>query len=151
MNIDNGVCDTTRIRGPGVERLPAASDASYPNLANGCLFAIIEDSSFFCGLFISKSDPIYYLSGAWPAPGAYHRHSGNSMTLGWIGAPIDHAPFRFRDAVVVFFDRSLSRTRNLAASTLLFHSVFISPMLPQHPARVCLFQVHNLFGGDSCS
>ena len=40
----------------------------------------------------------------------------NTVTRGWVGAPNGRAPFRFHGAVVVFFARCLSRTRNLAAS-----------------------------------
>ena len=40
----------------------------------------------------------------------------NTVIRGWVGAPNERAPFRFHGAVVVFVDRCLSRTRNLAAS-----------------------------------
>ena len=40
----------------------------------------------------------------------------NNVTRGWVRAPNGRAPFRFHGAFVVFVDRYLSRTRNLAAS-----------------------------------
>ena len=40
----------------------------------------------------------------------------NAVTRGWVGAPNERTPCRFHGAVVVFVDRCLSRTRNLAAS-----------------------------------
>ena len=40
----------------------------------------------------------------------------NTMIRGWVGAPNERAPFGFHGAVVVFVDRCLSRSRNLAAS-----------------------------------
>ena len=39
----------------------------------------------------------------------------NNVTIGWVGAPSERAPFRFHGAVVGFVDRCLFRTRNLAA------------------------------------
>ena len=35
----------------------------------------------------------------------------NSVTLGWVGAPNERALFRFHDAIAVFADRCLTRTR----------------------------------------
>ena len=40
----------------------------------------------------------------------------STVTIGWVGAPNERAPFRFHGAVVVFVDRCMSRTRNLASS-----------------------------------
>ena len=34
----------------------------------------------------------------------------NSVTLGWVGAPNERAPFRFHDAIADFADRCLTRT-----------------------------------------
>ena len=41
-----------------------------------------------------------------------------TVTRGWVGAPNEGASFGFHNAVVVFVDRCLSMTRNLAASKL---------------------------------
>ena len=38
------------------------------------------------------------------------------VATGWVGAPNERAPITFNGAVVVFVDRCLSATRNLAAS-----------------------------------
>ena len=35
----------------------------------------------------------------------------NSVTLGWVGAPNEHAPLRVHDAIAVFAARCLTRTR----------------------------------------
>ena len=35
----------------------------------------------------------------------------NSVTLGWVGAPNERAPLRVHDAIAVFADRCLTRTR----------------------------------------
>ena len=35
----------------------------------------------------------------------------NSVTLGWVGAPNESAPFRFHYAIAVFADRCLTRAR----------------------------------------
>ena len=61
--------------------------------------------------------PGCFVSDAWLAPATYHRSFCEHCDEGWVGAPNDHAPFRFHGEVVVLVDRCLSRTRNLAAST----------------------------------
>ena len=57
---------------------------------------------------------VYQMPGRRPPPitGCFV----NTVTRGLVGAPNEHASFRFHGAVVVFVDRRLSRTRNLAAS-----------------------------------
>ena len=57
----------------------------------------------------------YQTSGRRPPP-ITGRVVNTTVTRGWVGAPNERAPFRFRGAVVDFVGRCLSRTRNLAAS-----------------------------------
>ena len=70
--------------------------------------------------------------------GAHQRITGrfvNSVTRGWVGAPNERAPFRFHGAVVVFVDRRLSKTRNLAPSNLRLAEFFLRPILAQDLRR----------------
>ena len=57
-----------------------------------------------------------YQTPGWRPPPVTGRFVNTAVvTRGWVGAPDERAPFRFRGADVVFVDRCLSRTRNLAA------------------------------------
>ena len=58
---------------------------------------------------------LYQRPGRRPSP--INGRFVNTVTRGWVGAPIERAPFRFHGAVIGFVDRCLSRTRNLAASS----------------------------------
>ena len=69
-----------------------------------------------CPLFSTQQRPNVFVSDAWPAPATYHRWFCEHCDRRWVGAPNERAPFRFHGAVVVFVDRCLSRTRNLAVS-----------------------------------
>ena len=64
----------------------------------------------------------------------------NTATRGWVGAPNERVPFRFHGAVVVFVDRCLSRTRNLAASNQHLAEFFLRPILAQPLPRNYFFR-----------
>ena len=97
--------------------MPAASYALLPNLKNGLFFAIGEGWRFFVACFLHSSAQmcLYQTPGRRPLP--ITGRFVSTATRGWVGAPNEHAPFRFHGAVVGFVDRCLSRTRNLAASS----------------------------------
>ena len=69
------------------------------------------DRDFFVIRFLYASGQMFFLRRL---AGARHIITGlrvSSVTLGWVGAPNERAPFRFRDAIAVFADRCLTRTR----------------------------------------
>ena len=70
----------------------------------------------FCRLFSTQQrSNVYYQTPGWRPP----RIMGcfvNTVTREWVGAPNGRAPFGFHGAVVVFADRCMFRTQNLAAS-----------------------------------
>ena len=75
MNVDDGLEDIRWIRGPGGERLPAASYALLPSLKKG-LFLVIGKGLRICAvcfLHVSAQMCTRYVSDTWPAPGTYHR------------------------------------------------------------------------------
>ena len=104
------------VRGLGGEKLPAASNALLRNLKKGLFFDIGEGSRIFVAYILHSSAQmcVYQTPGRRPPP--MTGRFVNTVTRGWVGAPNGRAPFRFHGAVVVFVDRCLSRTRNLAAS-----------------------------------
>ena len=116
MNVDDGLEDIRWIRGLGGEKLPAASYALLPNLKKGLFFAIGEGSRIFVACFLHSSAQmcLYQTSGRRPPP--ITGRFVNTVNRGWVGAPNERAPFRFHGTVVVFVDRCMTRTRNLAAS-----------------------------------
>ena len=69
----------------------------------------------------------------------------NTVTRGWVGAPNGRTPFRFHGAVVVYVDRCLSRTRNLAASNKTFGRVILRPILNQDRPRIFFFVFFSKF------
>ena len=117
VNVDDGLEDIRCIRGLGGEKLPAASYSLLPNLKKGLFLPSERDREFLSPVFYTAAPKcvcIKRLAGA--------RHLSpvvfvNTVTRGWVGAPNERAPFRFHGAVLGFVDGSLSRTRNLAAST----------------------------------
>ena len=96
--------------------MPAASYALLPNLKNGRLFAIGDGLRISVACFLHNSAPmcLYQTPGRRPSP--ITGRFVSTVIRGWVGAPIERAPFRFHGPVVGFDDRCLSRTRNLAAS-----------------------------------
>ena len=145
MNIDDGLEDIRWIRGPGGEKLPAASNALLPNLKKGLFFAIGEGSRNFvaCCLHTQQRPNVFVSDGRRPP-----RITGrfvNTVTRGWVGAPNGRAPFRFHGAVVGFVDRCLSRTRNLAASIEHLAEFFSGRSWPKIGPRMILFGVLEKF------
>ena len=121
MNVDDVLEDIRWIRSLGGEKLPAASNALLHSSAQMCL---------------------YQTPGRRPPPitGLFV----NTVTRGWVGAPNGRAPFRFHGAVIVFVDRCLSRTRNLAASNKHLAG-FLRPILAQDRPRNFFFGVFEKF------
>ena len=68
-----------------------------------------------CFLHTSGQISLYQTPGRCP-PHIIGRNV-SAVTRGWVGAPNERASFRFRDAVVGFVDRCLSKTQNLAGSS----------------------------------
>ena len=105
MNIDD-LQNSKRIHFLGGERLPVMSYAFCPNLKKCLIFAIAGESRNFVICFLYKSGQ---------TPGRRPPHiTGlrvNSVTLPWVRAPNERAPFRVHDAIASFADRCLTRTR----------------------------------------
>ena len=90
---------------------------SSPKSEKGLFFAIGERSRIFVACFLHSGSTqmcLYQTPGRRPPP--ITGRFVNTVTRGWVGAANERVPFRFHGAVVVFVDRCLSRTRNLAAS-----------------------------------
>ena len=98
--------------------MPAASYALLPNLKKGPFFAIGEGSRILVACFLHSSAQMYLYQTPGRRPPCITGRFPNTVTRGWVVAPNERAPFRFRGAVVGFVDRCLSRSRNLAASSL---------------------------------
>ena len=86
--------------------MPVMSYAFCPNLKKCLIFAIGEESRIFFICFL-------YKSGQTPGrcPPQITGLRVNSVTLRWVGAPNERAPFRVHDAIASFADRCLTRTR----------------------------------------
>ena len=69
----------------------------------------------------------------------------NTVTRGWAGAPNERALFRTHGAVVGFVDRSLSRTRNLAASNKHLAEFFSGRSWPKICPGIIFFGVFEKF------
>ena len=72
MNVDDGLEDIRWIRGLGGEKLPAASDALFPNIKKSVFFAIGEGREISSPVFYAAAAKVF-VSDAWPAPATYHR------------------------------------------------------------------------------
>ena len=98
------------VHGPARERLPAMSYALCPNL-NRCLFLSWErDRYLSSSVFYTRTANVFSQT-----PGRRSPHiTGlrvSSVTLMRVEAPNERAPFRFHDAIAVYADRGLMRTR----------------------------------------
>ena len=60
-----------------------------------------------------------------------------TLARGWVGAPIKRAPFRIREAVVVFVGPCLSQTQSRRFELNILLS--LRPILVQHLARSSFF------------
>ena len=118
MKVEDGLEEIRWIRGPGGEKLPAASYALLPKPEKRPVFCHRRGIEIFVASFLHSSARkcLYQTPGRRP-PHMTDRVV-NTVTRGWVGAPNERAPFGFHDAVVGFVDRCLSRTRNLAAWNL---------------------------------
>ena len=94
----------------------AASYVLLPPPPKKIYFLLSERDRFFRRLFCTQQRPHVLLPDSRPTPATHHRSFFNTVTRGWVGAPNERARFRFHGGVVVFVNRCLSRTRNLAAS-----------------------------------
>ena len=92
--------------------MPVMSYALCPNLKKMSVFCHRRRIEIFCHLFSIPQRPNVCFSRH--LPGARHIITGlrvSSVTLGWVGAPNERAPFKFHDAIAAFADRCLKRTR----------------------------------------
>ena len=153
MKVEDGPEDIRWIRGVGGEKLPAASYALLPNLKKGLFFAIREGLriAVTCFLYSSAQMRLYQTSGRRPPP--ITGRFVNTVTRGWVGAPNERAPFRFHGAVVGVVDRCLSRTRNLAASSiwLSFSQADLGPRSAQELFSSGFLKSLKLVFKDLCS
>ena len=145
MNVDGGLEDIRWIRGPGGEKLPAASYAFLPNLKKVLFFAIGEGSRFFVACFLPSSAHMFLCQTSGRRPPPMTGRFENTVTRGWVGAPNERAPFRFHGAVVVFVDRCLSMTPNLAASSKHLSEFFSGRSWPKIGPGFFLFGVFEKF------
>ena len=125
------------IHGPGGERLPAASYGHHPTRKKKkkCHRRGIDNSR---RLFSAHQRPNAFLSDAWPAPATCHGSSYEHCDPRVGGALYEYARFRYDDAIVVFVDRCLSRTRSLAASNQTY-AFFSQTDLAPPPAQDFFF------------
>ena len=93
---------------------------SCPKPEKVYFFAVGEGSRIFVVCFLHTSRQMFLYQTPGRRPPRITGRVVTTVTRGWIGAPDEHAPFKFHDAVVGFVDRCLSRTRNLTASNLTF-------------------------------
>ena len=91
MNVDDGLEDIRWIRGLG-ERLPSASYALLPNLKNGLFFAIREGSRTFVVCFYTPVAIFFLYQTPGRCPPCITGRGANTVTRGWVGAPITSAP-----------------------------------------------------------
>ena len=84
---------------------------SLPDLENFLIFAIGEGSRFLVVCFLYTSDQLFFSQTPGRRPPRITGLHVNYVTLGWVGAPNERALFRFHDAIAVFADRCLTRTR----------------------------------------
>ena len=145
MNVDDGLEDIRWICGLGDEKLPAATNAVFPNLKKGRFFAIGESSRNFVACYSLQQRPNVFVSDAWPAHTTYHRSFCEHCDQRWVGAPNEHAPFRFHGTVVGFVDRCLSRIRNLAASNKHLVEFFSGRSRPNIGPGTIFFGVFDKF------
>ena len=91
------------------------SYALCPNLEKCLFFAVLihseKDRDFFVICFLYTSGQIFFSQTPGRRPPHITGLRVNSVTLGWVGAPNERAPFRFHDAIAFFADRCLTRTR----------------------------------------
>ena len=91
--------------------MPVMSYALCPDLKKCLLFAIGEGSRFVVICFLYASGQMFFLQTPRRRPPHITGLRANSVTLGWVGAPNDRAPFRFHDAIADFSDRCLTSTQ----------------------------------------
>ena len=118
----------------GVLRSPPKPEKKVYFLPSG------RDWFFFVVCFLLTREQIYLYQMPGRRPPRVTGRVVNAVTWRWVGAPYERTSFRICDAVVTFFDRCLSRTRNLAASNWTFGWVFLRPILAQHLARNDFFR-----------
>ena len=92
VNIDDGLEDIRWIRALGGEKLPAASYALLPNLKKGLFFCHRRgiENVVACFLHNSAQMCLYRTPGGRPPP--ITGRFVNTVTRGWVGAPITSTP-----------------------------------------------------------
>ena len=125
--------------------MPPASYALLPNLKKGLFFAIGEGSRNFVACFLHSSAQMCLYQTPGRRPPRITGRFVNIVTRGWVGAPIERAPFRFHGAVVGFVHRCLSRTRNLAASSQHLAEFFSGRSWPKIGPGIIFFGVFENF------
>ena len=74
-------------------------------------FSPSERIEFFVVCFLYTSGQMFLSQTSSRRPPHIIGRRVTSVTLGWVGAPIERALLRFRDAIAVFADRCLTRIR----------------------------------------
>ena len=111
VNIDDDLQHSMGVRGLGGERMPAMSYALCPNFKKCQIFAIGAGSRFLVVCFLYTSGQMFFSQTPGRCPPHITGLRVNSVTLGWAGAPNEHALCRFHDAIAVFADRCITRNR----------------------------------------
>ena len=111
--IDDGLAD---LGYPRLRELAGGALRSSPKPEKLPIFAIREGSRKFVFCLLHTSGLIFFHQTPGQLPQHITVQCVNTVTLGWVGAADERAPFRLYDAVVCFVDRCLSRTRNLPSS-----------------------------------
>ena len=98
------------IHGLGGERLLVMSYALYPNPKNAYFLPSDMDRDFLSSVLYTPAVKCFSQTPGRRPPYITGLRV-KSVTLGWVGAPDEHAPLRVHDAIAVFAARCLTRTR----------------------------------------
>ena len=99
-------CGSMVDRGRDVSR-----DVLFAQTCFVLFFSPSERIEFFVVCFLYTSGQMFLSQTSSRRPPHIIGRRVTSVTLGWVGAPIERALLRFRDAIAVFADRCLTRIR----------------------------------------
>ena len=111
VNTDDHLENSMRIHPVRGERLPAASYALCSNVKN-VSFLPSQRTRFFAVYFYTRAAKCCFSQTPdRRPPHITGRRVNTAVSLGWVGAPNERAPFRVHDAVIGFVDKYLTRSR----------------------------------------
>ena len=98
-------------RGRGVARDVLRSLPKLGKYIAGMIFSIGERSRLLIACFLYSRGQMFFSQTPGRRPPHITGLRVNSVTLPWVRAPNERAPFRVHDAIASFADRCLTRTR----------------------------------------